>query len=69
MKQSEHREKPIKRRRVQRNRRAEDRKIVKMCIRDRHGTPHQTLPLGGHVHFRYISNTIVLSPYTEQRTL
>ena len=27
MKQSEHREKPIKRRRVQRNRRAEDRKI------------------------------------------
>ena len=34
-----------------------------------HGTPHQTLPLGGHVHFRYISNTIVLSPYTEQRTL
>ena len=30
-----------------------------------HGTPHQTLPLGGHVHFRYISNTIVLSPYTK----
>jgi len=30
MKQSEHREKPIKRRRVQRNRRAEDRKIVIM---------------------------------------
>lgn len=29
-----------------------------------HGTPHQTLPLGAHVHFRYISNTIVLSPYT-----
>lgn len=28
-----------------------------------HGSPHQTLPLGAHVHFRYISNTIVVSPY------
>lgn len=28
-----------------------------------HGTPHQTLPLGAHVHFRYISNTLVISPY------
>ena len=33
MKQSEHREKPIKRRRVQRNRRAEDRKIVIMWVK------------------------------------
>ena len=32
MKQSEHREKPIKRRRVQRNRRAEDRKIVMVML-------------------------------------
>ena len=33
MKQSEYREKPIKRRRVQRNRRAEDRKIVIMWVK------------------------------------
>lgn len=33
MKQSENREKPIKRRRVKRNRRAEDRKIVIMWVK------------------------------------
>lgn len=29
-----------------------------------HGTPHRTLPLGAHVHFRYISNTLVFSTYS-----
>lgn len=30
-----------------------------------HGTPHQTLPLGAMINFRYISNTIIVHPYTK----
>ena len=30
-----------------------------------HGTPHQTLPLGAMINFRYISNTIIIHPYTK----
>ena len=28
-----------------------------------HGTPHQAIPLGDRVSFRYISNTLILMPY------
>nr|WP_252895976.1 LD-carboxypeptidase [Veillonella rogosae] len=30
-----------------------------------HGSPHQTLPLGATISFRYISNTIIVHPYTK----
>ena len=30
-----------------------------------HGAPHQTLPLGATISFRYISNTIIVHPYTK----
>ena len=30
-----------------------------------HGMPHQTLPLGAMINFRYISNTIIVHPYTK----
>ena len=30
-----------------------------------HGAPHQTLPLGARISFRYISNTIIIHPYTK----
>lgn len=30
-----------------------------------HGSPHQTLPLGATISFRYISNTIIIHPYTK----
>ena len=30
-----------------------------------HGMPHQTLLLGAMINFRYISNTIIIHPYTK----
>lgn len=30
-----------------------------------HGSPHQTLPLGAMISFRYISNTIIVHPYSK----
>ena len=31
-----------------------------------HGTPHHSLPLGGRVSFRYISNALVVYPYFQR---